>query len=55
MNNSVIDIIQVNIDQFSGEPDIIEKANEKFCVKIMDIISKKLLHLPMISLNFIKK
>ena len=55
MNNSVIDIIQVNIDQFSGEPDIIEKANEKCCVIIMDIISKKLLHLLMISLNFIKK
>ena len=55
MNNSVIDIIQVNIDPFSGDPDIIEKATENFCVKIMDIISKKLLCLPMISLNFIKK
>ena len=41
MNNIVIDIFQVNLDKFSGNPEIIDQATPKICEAML----KKIVHL----------
>ena len=47
MNNSVIDVIQINLNQFSGDPEILPGAGEDalntVSLKIVKVIKKALI------------
>lgn len=47
MNNSVIDVIQINLNQFSGDPEILPGASEDavntVSRKIVKVIKKALI------------